>query len=157
MLRSVMKLSTFLLALTFIANAVLCQGAPSPDGKIKNILYIISDDLKTSSLGCYGSAFCKTPNIDRLADESMRFTRAYCQATYCGPSRASFMSGYYPSATGVLGYVSGRSAIGDRATNSTDGWTFKVDQEFANQGIGSTSLNPPTTVTWSFGDFDGAE
>jgi hypothetical protein len=47
--------------------------------------------------------------------------------------------------------------IGDRATNSTDGWTFKVDGEFANQGIGSTSLNPPTTVTWSFGDFEEEE
>ena len=47
--------------------------------------------------------------------------------------------------------------IGDRATNSTDGWTFKVDGEFANQGIGSITLNPPTTVTWSFGDFEGPE
>ena len=47
--------------------------------------------------------------------------------------------------------------IGDQATNATDGWTFKVDGEFANQGIGSTRLNPPTTVTWSFGDFEEQE
>jgi hypothetical protein len=58
------------------------------------------------------------------------------------------------SGSGTTAFV---VAIGDRATNSTDGWTFKVDQKFANQGIGSTSLNPPTTITWSFGDFDGDE
>jgi hypothetical protein len=44
--------------------------------------------------------------------------------------------------------------IGDQATDSTDGWTFKIDDEFANQGIGSTSLSPPTTVTWRFRDFE---
>ena len=43
--------------------------------------------------------------------------------------------------------------IGERATDSTDGWTFKVDGEFANQGIGGTVLTPPTTVTWSFGAY----
>lgn len=47
--------------------------------------------------------------------------------------------------------------IGDQGTNTTDGWTFKVDGEFANQGIGSTTLTPPNTVTWSFGDFEEAE
>jgi len=43
--------------------------------------------------------------------------------------------------------------IGDQATNSADGWTFKVDGEHANQGIGGTVLTPPTTVTWSFGEY----
>lgn len=81
-----------------------------------NVLFIISDDLTATALSCYGSEVCRTPNIDRLAARGVRFTRAYCQGTYCGPSRASFMSGYYPHATGVLGYISPREAIGDRAT-----------------------------------------
>ncbi|MEZ5303134.1 MAG: sulfatase-like hydrolase/transferase [Verrucomicrobiales bacterium] len=55
-----------------------------------------------------------TPNIDRLAAGGVRFTRAYCQGTYCGSSRASFMSGYYPHAIKMLGYGSPRPA--DRAT-----------------------------------------
>ena len=64
-----------------------------------NVLFIISDDLTLTALGCYGNKVCKTPNIDRLATEGTLFTRAYCQATFCGPSRASLMFGYYPYAT----------------------------------------------------------
>ena len=81
-----------------------------------NVLFIISDDLTYTALSCYGNKVCKTPNIDSIAERGVRFTRAYCQGTYCGPSRASFMSGYYPHAIGILGYTSPRPAIGDRAT-----------------------------------------
>ncbi|MCS5584457.1 MAG: sulfatase [Pseudomonadales bacterium] len=79
-----------------------------------NVLFIISDDLTYTALSCYGNKVCQTPNIDSLAARGTRFTRTYCQGTYCGPSRASFMSGYYPHATGMLGYKSPRPAIGDR-------------------------------------------
>lgn len=81
-----------------------------------NVLFIISDDLTATALSCYGNQVCQTPNIDGLAARGTRFTRAYCQGTYCGPSRASFMSGYYPHATGVLGYTNPRPQIGDRPT-----------------------------------------
>ena len=90
-----------------------------------NVLFIISDDLTSTALSCYGNTICKTPNIDAIAGKGTRFTRTYCQGTYCGPSRASFMSGYYPHATGVLGYKSPRSEIGSRAT-----WS----QYFMNNG-----------------------
>ena len=90
-----------------------------------NVLFIISDDLTSTALSCYGNKVCHTPNIDRIAARGTRFTRAYCQGTYCGPSRASFMSGYYPHATGVLGYKNPRPQIGDRAT-----WS----QHFKNNG-----------------------
>ena len=86
------------------------------DARRPNVLFIISDDLTATALSCYGNTICQTPNIDRLAASGTRFTRALCQGTYCGPSRASFLSGYYPHATGVLGYTSPRPAIGERAT-----------------------------------------
>lgn len=66
-----------------------------------NILLIVSDDL-TACLGCYGNDVCRTPHLDRLAGEGVRFDRAYCQYPVCGPSRASFMSGLYPNRTKVL-------------------------------------------------------
>lgn len=85
-------------------------------GTRPNLLFLIADDLTSTALSCYGNTVCETPNIDRLAAQGTRFTRAFCNATYCGPSRASFLSGYYPHATGVFGYTSPRPVIGDRAT-----------------------------------------
>ncbi|MCA9193011.1 MAG: sulfatase [Planctomycetales bacterium] len=99
-----------------------CQAEERPR---YNVLFIIADDLTSTALSCYGNTVCKTPNIDALAARGMRFTHAYCQGTYCGPSRASFMSGYYPHAVGELGYKNPRPLIGDRET-----WS----QAFKNQG-----------------------
>jgi iduronate 2-sulfatase len=63
--------------------------------RIKNVLFIVSDDLKASVLGCYGDKVCHTPNIDRLATEGVVFERTYCQGVVCGPSRTSFMHSRY--------------------------------------------------------------
>ena len=97
-----------------------------------NVLFIISDDLTSTALSCYGNTVCKTPNIDAIAARGTRFTRAYCQGTYCGPSRASFLTGYYPHAIGALGYKSPRPAIGDRVT-----WP----QHFKNNGYYSARVS----------------
>ncbi len=77
-----------------------------------NVLLIISDDLTATALGCYGNTICRTPNIDRLASDGTLFSRAYCQATYCAPSRASMLFGYYPYASKATGRTSGRKEVG---------------------------------------------
>ena len=105
-------MKTKLLSLIYF---LLLNGIFAEDDKKKmNVLFIISDDLTYTALSCYGNKVIKTPNIDRLAERGTRFTKAFCQGTYCGPSRASFMSGYYPHATGALGYSNPRPQIGDR-------------------------------------------
>ena len=82
-----------------------------------NVLFLIADDLTATAVSCYGNDAIATPNIDRLATRGTRYSSAYCQYPVCGPSRASLMSGYYPSATTTYGYVSGRENIGpDRQT-----------------------------------------
>ena len=111
-----------LATLGLLASALSAAPAAQPP---YNVLFIISDDLTSTALSCYGNPIVKTPNIDALAARGTRFTRAYCNGTYCGPSRASFMSGYYPHATGILGYTNPRPKIGDRAT-----WS----QHFKNAG-----------------------
>ena len=59
-----------------------------------NILFLIADDL--SDLGCYGNNVIQTPNLDQLAAEGMRFTRAYASSPQCSPSRTSIFTGRYP-------------------------------------------------------------
>lgn len=68
---------------------------------IKNALFLIADDLKSSVLGTYGDEFCDTPNIDALAARGMVFDRAYCQGTWCQPSRQSFMHSRYEGNEGT--------------------------------------------------------
>ena len=67
-----------------------------------NVLLIISDDLNTR-IGPYMDLDKHTPNLDRLAKDGVRFTKAYCQYPLCGPSRASIMSGLYTETNGVIG------------------------------------------------------
>lgn len=83
-----------------------------------NVLLIISDDLASNALSCYGNSVSKTPNIDALASESVVFTSAYSQYPVCGPSRASLMFGYYPHTTQTYGYSSGRENVG----TNRDSW-----------------------------------
>jgi len=97
------------------------------------VLFIISDDLTATVLGCYGNKTCRTPNIDKLASEGTRFSRAYCQATICGPSRASMLFGYYPYATKATGYTSGREKVGP----NRDSWP----QYFRKHGYHSARIS----------------
>lgn len=87
----------FRIGIMFVLSAVGTALAAPP-----NVLFIISDDLTAEALSCYGNIQCKTPNIDKLASQGMRFTRAYTQYPVCGPARAAMMSGMYPSVIGVL-------------------------------------------------------
>lgn len=66
-----------------------------------NVLFILCDDLRPDALGCYGSKHVKTPHIDRLAGEGVRFANTFCTTSLCSPSRASILSGLYAHTHGV--------------------------------------------------------
>ncbi|MCH8118498.1 MAG: sulfatase [Planctomycetes bacterium] len=78
------------------------------DTRLKpNLLFILADDLGWSQLGCYGSGFYETPNIDRLAGEGMKFTDAYAACPVCSPTRASIMTGRYPARLHLTDFIAG--------------------------------------------------
>lgn len=70
-----------------------------------NVVFFLVDDLGQRDLGCYGSTFYETPNIDRLAIDGARFTDAYAACPVCSPTRASIISGQWPQRTGVTDYI----------------------------------------------------
>ncbi len=90
------KIGLFLI-IGFITTLSTVNAQPAKTPKY-NVLFLICDDLNCD-LGCYGHPLVQSPNIDRLAKAGMRFERAYCQYPLCGPSRASFMTGLYPTQT----------------------------------------------------------
>ncbi|MBL9114196.1 MAG: sulfatase [Verrucomicrobiaceae bacterium] len=90
-----------MIKLQSLIGAIICFNgllhAASP-----NVLLILVDDLKPA-LGCYGDEAAKTPNIDKLADEGVRFDMAYCNQAVCAPSRFTLMLGSRSTSTGLYG------------------------------------------------------
>lgn len=74
-----------------------------------NIVMFLIDDLGARDLGCFGSTFYETPNLDRLAREGMLFNNAHATCPVCSPTRASLMSGKYPARVGITQFIGGSS------------------------------------------------
>src|SRR2546428_2876282 len=73
-----------------------------------NVVLILADDLGWADLGCYGSTYHRTPNLDRLASQGMRFTDAYAAAPVCSPTRAALLTGKYPARLNLTDWLPGR-------------------------------------------------
>ena len=73
-----------------------------------NIVFFLVDDLGWSDVGCYGSNYHETPNIDRLSSEGVRFTDAYAACHVCSPTRASILTGKYPATLNLTDWLKGR-------------------------------------------------
>ncbi len=92
-----------------VGNSALnsAQGFAATPGERLNFVFILIDDLGWTDVGCYGSTFYETPNIDRLAAEGMRFTQAYAACPVCSPTRASIMAGKYPPTLNLTNFIYG--------------------------------------------------
>src|SRR5688500_11404653 len=93
------------------ALAILfCLGGPLKAGEVDprpNVIFILLDDLGWADLSCYGSKYHKSPHLDRLAAEGMRFTQAYAAASVCSPTRAALMTGRYPARLHITDWLPG--------------------------------------------------
>lgn len=84
------------LAIIFKLNFVLAQTSSKP-----NFIIYLTDDIGWNNIGCYGDPDAKTPNIDRLANQGLKFQNAYLTTSSCSPSRCSLLTGRYPHNTGA--------------------------------------------------------
>ncbi|MCA1556281.1 MAG: sulfatase-like hydrolase/transferase, partial [Acidobacteria bacterium] len=69
----------------------------NPQRARPNVLFILADDLGWGDLSCYGRPDYRTPNLDKLASEGVRFTQAYSASPVCTPTRCAFITGQYPA------------------------------------------------------------
>jgi len=91
-----MMLHRFALGLALLLGPVAALAADRP-----NVVLILADDLGIRDLGCCGSTYHETPNIDRLAARGVRLTNAFSASPLCSPTRASIMTGQHPARTGI--------------------------------------------------------
>jgi len=96
----------FLKALVLSALVPQTRGWTSSIKKRRlNFVFILVDDLGWTDLGCFGSSFYETPNVDKLCASGMKFTNAYAACPVCSPTRASILTGKYPQRVGITDYI----------------------------------------------------
>ena len=100
------QVSRHLLFISLLASwLMIClPAALSSEGK-PNVVFILADDLGRRDLSVEGSSFYESPNIDRIANEGMRFTHGYATCQVCSPSRASLVTGKYPARLDITNWI----------------------------------------------------
>lgn len=111
-----------------------------------NILFIPVDDLRPE-LGCYGNSLIKTPNIDRIAQQGVVFTRTYCQQAVCNPSRASLLTGLRPDSIQVWDLA---TRFRDNVPNAVTLPQYFKQNGYTSIGLGKTFHNDiPDSISWT--------
>lgn len=122
------KISALYLAVAGLTSCGLSNQKTQSDGGVcartdteekPNIIILLADDMGYGDLACYGNPRMKTPNLDRLAEEGIRFTDFYAGAAASTPSRAALLTGRYAERTGVPDVVDDRSSNGLKSTEFT--------------------------------------
>jgi arylsulfatase A-like enzyme len=119
---------------------------------IRNILFIMADQLRWDYLSCYGHPHLHTPNIDALAERGVRFDRAFVQSPVCGPSRASFYTGRavfsHGSTWNNVPLPIGELTLGDylRPTGMRTAVVGKTHMVPDSEGMARLGLNPETEI-----------
>ena len=128
-------------------------GTAAQSGDRPNILLIVSED-NGPELGCYGDRYAQTPALDRLADEGIRFTRAFVTYSVCSPSRASFLTGLYPHQNGQIGLATHQFAM---YAESTPNMVSLLRAAGYRTGlIGKLHVNPESAFPFDYRAIRGA-
>ena len=118
-----------------------------------NILLIVSED-NGPELGCYGDASARTPNLDRLAGEGIRFDRAFVPQAGCSQSRASFLTGLYPHQHGQIGLATWGFRMYRKDTPNLP--SLLKDVGYRTGLIGKLHINPASAFDFDLHEITGA-
>ena len=127
---------------TLRASAGAIAGRLMAAEKRPNVLLVISDQLHHAAFGAAGNRVVRTPNIDRLAREGVRFDNALCPTPFCSPTRASLMTGLYPHQHGVIKNLPGNHPGLDRKLHTTE--QALVDAGYTARQLGKWHLGEKT-------------
>ena len=114
-----MKIHSSIWLLGIICNCFIFFSCEKQNHRKPNIVFLLADDLGYNELGAYGQKIIKTPNLDKLHSESLRFTDFHV-SPFCSPTRAQLLTGRYPQRTGVWHSIKGRSLIHRDEITSAD-------------------------------------
>lgn len=114
---------------------------------MKNLLFILCDDMGAWALGCAGNPEIATPHLDRLAEEGMRFDQFYCSSPVCSPARASILTGRMPSQHGVHDWIQG----GNRGSGRID---YLEGQEMVPDVLAAAGYRCAQIGKWHLGASD---
>ena len=93
------------ISISLVSVWLFSWGGFAADNQKPNVLFILVDDLGYGDLSSYGATELKSPRIDELMGEGLRFNQFYANCTVCSPTRASLMTGRYPDLVGVPGVI----------------------------------------------------
>jgi arylsulfatase A-like enzyme len=134
----------------FVAGSLPSPAVPP------NIIFILTDDLGATDLGCFGSQFYQTPNIDRLAHDGLKFTHAYSACTVCSPTRAALMTGRSPAALHLTDWITGHDRPSARLRIPDWSKNLPHDVPTLPQALHAAGYTTGCIGKWHLGD-DGPE
>jgi arylsulfatase A-like enzyme len=137
---------------TALALGALPRYARAAGERPPNIVFILIDDLGWRDVGCNGSTFYETPNVDRLAATGMRFTDGYAACTVCSPTRASLMTGKYPARLHLTDWISGH--VRPHAKLRVPDWTkyLPLEQVTLAEAVKPLGYTTGFIGKWHLGD-----
>ena len=127
MKKRLLPLFSLLLVMAAIIARPYHSLAEVEESKAWNVVLILADDLGWTDLGCFGSDLYKTLNLDRLADQGMKFTQNYSACTVCSPTRAALLTGKYPARLHITDWIPG--SMPDNPKLLVPDWTKQLPLE----------------------------
>ncbi|MEQ8789602.1 MAG: sulfatase [Pirellulaceae bacterium] len=124
------------------------QADAAPPEQPPNVVFFLVDDLGWTDLGCYGSDFYRTPNIDKLAADGMKFTQNYSACNACSPTRGALMTGMYPARTHLTDWIPGWAKQYGDFQLLPPPWTRHLEQKYTTL---PEALHEAGYTTWHLG------